>query len=127
MFEEELFITITGLSHYYGMTPIETGRWVALVKEPENPHDQDAILVAIPWIGTVGYVANSTHTVARGCFSAGRIYDRLPEECAAVVRFVTGSNVIAQVFPGKRLSAEQNISLVDQEVVSVKAWCFSRP
>ena len=122
MLEEELFITITGLAHYYGMTPVEIGRWVSVVKEPENAYDQDAIVVRMPLIGKIGYVANSVHTVTMGSLSAGRIYDHLPEECAAVIRFIAGSKVVAQVFPAKKLVPKWEASVVDQDVVTVKAW-----
>lgn len=126
MLEEDLFITITGLTHYYAMAPVEAGRWVSLVKEPENAYDQDAILVRMPLIGKIGYVANSVHTVARGSLSAGRIYDRLPEECAAIIRFIAGNKVIAQVFPAKKLIARYEPTLEDQDIVTVKAWRFSK-
>lgn len=41
--ETVYFITITGIDHYYGKTPFEIGRIAKLVKEPENPHDAEAI------------------------------------------------------------------------------------
>ena len=46
------FITITGIDHYYGKTPFEIGRIAKIAKEPENPHDPEAIRVELPVIGT---------------------------------------------------------------------------
>lgn len=92
-----MFVTITGINHYYGVKPFEIGRVVRLVKEPENGHDDDAIRVELPFIETVGYVANSTSTVYRGTYSAGRIYDKIEDATFAEVAFITHSSVIAAV------------------------------
>ncbi len=92
-----MFVTITGINHYYGVKPFEIGRVVRLVKEPENGHDDDAIRVELPFIETVGYVANSTNTVYRGTYSAGRIYDKIEDAAFAEVAFITHSSVIAAV------------------------------
>ena len=94
-----MFVTITGIHHYYGDKPFEIGRIVRLVKEPDNKHDDDAIRVELPFIETVGYVANSTSTVYRGTYSAGRIYDKIEDAAFAEVAFITHSSVIAAVLP----------------------------
>ena len=94
-----MFVTITGIHHYYGDKPFEIGRVVRLVKEPENGHDDDAIRVELPFIETIGYVANSTSTVYRGTYSAGRIYDKIEDAAFAEVAFITHSSVIAAVLP----------------------------
>ena len=78
-----MFVTITGIHHYYGDKPFEIGRVVRLVKEPDNKHDNDAIRVELPFIETVGCVANSTSTVYRGTYSAGRIYDKIEDAAFA--------------------------------------------
>ena len=90
-----MFITITGINHYYGAKPFEIG--LRLVKEPKNEYDGDAIRVELPFIETVGYVANSTSTVYRGTYSAGRIYDKIEDAAFAEVAFITHSSVIAAV------------------------------
>ena len=94
-----MFVTITGINHYYGVKPFEIGRVMRLVKEPDNKHDNDAIRVELPFIETVGYVANSTNTVYRGTYSAGRIYDKIEDAAFAEVAFITHSSVIAAVLP----------------------------
>lgn len=113
MFENELYITITGLNHYFNMKPFKVGSFVTLKKEPDNIHDDEAITVLAPLLGKVGYVANSPHTTARGTMSAGRLYEEIPDECAAVVRFMTSSKVIARVLPDKKLSVKIDVSLED--------------
>lgn len=45
-----MFVTITGINHYYGAKPFEIGRVVRLIKEPSNEHDGDAIRVELPFI-----------------------------------------------------------------------------
>ncbi|MGI6451295.1 MAG: HIRAN domain-containing protein [Desulfitobacteriia bacterium] len=70
-------MTITGTTHYYGMKPFEINRILLLVKEPDNEYDAEAIRAELPYIGKVGYVANSPSTMAKGTMSAGRLYDRI--------------------------------------------------
>lgn len=74
---KEQYITITGIKHYYGIIPFEIGRKVTCVKEPDNYYDQEAIRCQVKHIGTVGYVANSTYTVAVGTKSADGLHIRL--------------------------------------------------
>lgn len=95
----ELYVTITGFDNYFGKEVFEIGQTLIMVKEPGNKYDTEAIAVHGALIGKVGYVANSPYTTARGCLSAGRIYDFIEQECAAVVRFMTEKKVIARVFP----------------------------
>ncbi|SJZ48059.1 HIRAN domain-containing protein [Garciella nitratireducens] len=88
------FLTITGLNHYYGMKPIEIGKILTLVKDKNNKYDEEAIAVLLPYIGTIGYVANSPNTVVKGTSSAGRIYDIFEEEAYAQVLFATKESAI---------------------------------
>lgn len=93
----EIYITITGQNHYLGMKPFKVGRRVRLVKDTDNGYDSEAVRVELPYIDTIGYVANSTHTVYDGTQSAGRIYDRIGDVACAEVMFITHSGVIARV------------------------------
>ena len=97
MKEKQTYVTVTGQSYYLGMRPFGVGRVVRLSKEPENRYDAEAIRVQVPYLGTVGYVANSTATVFRGTESAGRIYDKIGAVCFAEVEFITGEGVIARL------------------------------
>ena len=90
-----VFITITGMKDYLGLKPYKVGRIVKLCKEHNNEFDETAIRVELPFIDTVGYVANSTSTVYKGTFSAGRLYDKIGEEAFAEIMFVTHSSAIA--------------------------------
>lgn len=94
---EEVFVTITGIDYYLGKKPFKVGRKVRLVKEEENTYDAEAIRVELPYIDTIGYVANSTHTVYDGTLSAGRVYEKIGEKAVAQVMFITHSAVIAKV------------------------------
>ncbi len=92
---ENIFITITGMNRYLGLKPFKVGRIVKLCKEKNNEYDETAIRVELPFIDTVGYVANSTNTVYKGTFSAGRLYDKIGDEAFAEIMFVTHSSAIA--------------------------------
>ena len=70
---KEQFITITGMAHYFEMTPFSVGKKINCVKEPGNPFDEEAIRCELKHIGKVGYVANSPYTVVTGTKSAGGI------------------------------------------------------
>ncbi len=99
---ENVFITITGINNYYGKTPFKIGGIVKISKEHNNRYDSEAICVELPMLYTVGYVANSVHTVYQGTHSAGRLYDKMGDYAYASVMFITHSSVIALV-----LSPEQ--------------------
>ncbi|WP_339278848.1 HIRAN domain-containing protein [Paenibacillus sp. FSL W8-1187] len=97
--EEKMHVTLTGMGHCYGASLLKPGLAVALVKEPDHPLDAEAIRVELPPLGKIGYVANSTHTVARGCLSAGRLYDRIGRSCLGTVRFVWKDAAIVELRP----------------------------
>ncbi len=94
---KEKFVTITGINHYLGTKPFKVNRMVKLIKEEKNDYDTEAIRVDMPYIDTVGYVANSPYTVFEGTFSAGRLYDIMDDTAFAQVLFITPAGVIAKV------------------------------
>ena len=57
---ENIFITVTGVNHYFGMKPFKVGKIFKIVKDEENFHDDEAIRAELPAIDTIGYVANSS-------------------------------------------------------------------
>ena len=59
---KNIFVTITGFQHYYGREPFQIGNLIRCAKEPGNPYDSDAIRAFLPYIGKVGYIANSPQT-----------------------------------------------------------------
>lgn len=105
--KDTVFITITGVSNYYGLRPFRRGLLFDLHKEPENAYDDEAIYAELPYIGKVGYVANSTNTVYQGTSSAGRIYDLFSDHAVGEVMFVTRSSVIARLVPADELEARE--------------------
>ena len=94
---KEMYITITGFNHYFGLAPFKPGRKLHCCKDISNPYDDEAIAVLLYDLGKVGYVANSVHTVAKGTMSAGRIYDRVESNFTAECMFVAGGYVICRV------------------------------
>ncbi|MCR4941262.1 MAG: HIRAN domain-containing protein [Campylobacter sp.] len=95
--KEQIYISITGLTHYYGKKPFAIGRVVRLKKEPNNEHDNEAINVSLPFIGKIGYVANSVNTTYLGTSSAGKIYDKIGKTAFAKIMFITHSSAIALI------------------------------
>jgi len=75
----------------------ETQALLKFEKEKMNDYDSGAIAVKMPYIDTVGYVANSPNTTFKGTYSAGRLYDSVGDFCYARVMFVTHSSVIALI------------------------------
>ena len=70
----ETMINITGTMFYHGMEPFAKGVILKLIREPDNPHDPDAIRVELEG-ETVGYVANNEHTLIENVKSASEIKD----------------------------------------------------
>lgn len=94
---EQFYLTITGTHAYYGLKPLAIDRIIHCIKEPENPYDAEAIRCELPYIGTVGYVANSPKTKVNGTLSAGRLYDSAPNDFYVIVKFTTTSRAIALI------------------------------
>ena len=99
---KELFFTVTGLKHYYGMTPFRPGKKIRCTKEPENPHDSEAIRCHKKHIGTIGYVANSVYTVIPGTRSAGSLGGHVKQKFTAEVLFLTEKGAICRVCEGQK-------------------------
>ena len=91
------YITITGCQHYFGSKILKVAQIVKLRKELDNQYDDEAIAVQLESVGKIGYVANSTYTVAHGTKSAGRIYDSFNDECHASICFIVKDTAIAIV------------------------------
>lgn len=118
--EKMYFVTITGISHYYGKKPFEVGRVIKLIKEPDNDYDPEAISAFLPFIDKIGYVANSTNTVYGGTISAGRLYDKIEDYAYGKVMFVTHSSVIALVLDKADVEDEEEDDEKNAASVSAK-------
>ncbi|ANE48660.1 DNA-binding protein [Paenibacillus swuensis] len=84
------------MQHHLGTGFVKPGQVIVLRKEPDNAFDQEAIKAEVTALGQIGYVANSPHTVPKGCKSAGRIYDTFEEHLSGVVRFVLKDTAIVE-------------------------------
>ena len=91
------YVTLTGLNYRFGTAPFQVGQKVTLVKEPENAYDCEAVSAELPGLGKVGYVANSTRTVAGNCCSAGRLYDKIGDTAVAKVKYILENAVVCKV------------------------------
>ncbi len=106
---KEKYVTITGFKNYSGLFPFRIGYLVRCEKEPDNAYDSEAIKCTMPVLGTVGYVANSSNTVAGGTMSAGRIYDKVGKKFYARVLFTTFTKVICRIEDGELSELKKEI------------------
>ena len=95
--QDKIYFTLTGTCFYFGQEFLEAGMEVTLKKEPDNKHDKEAIMVTMPGLGKIGYVANSPKTVLGESMSAGRLYDRIGDEAAGIVRYVLSDGVVCEL------------------------------
>ena len=94
---DKKYVTVTGTKYYYDTKPFKVGSIIMCKKDYDNEYDDEAIRAYLPFIGTVGYIANSTHTVAKGTSSAGKIYDSVDNVFAVRVLFVVYNTVICEI------------------------------
>ena len=108
---EPVLITINCMS-----LDLAVGDYVILEKAPNNHYDDEAIAVWLEEetildedsVGGIAYVANSTSTVARGTWSAGRIYDKIGKFGRAKVLFVLKGSAIAEIIDWEAEGWESN-------------------
>lgn len=112
---KDLYITITGMNHYYGLVPFKVGQKLTCKKEKNNPFDNEAIKVVIKPLGTVGYVANSPYTKATGTYSAGAIKNKVKKKFKVKVMFITSSKVICKVVDGFK---EKNNPYITETIIT---------
>ena len=87
---------------------MKLNRLVKLVKEPDNKYDTEAIACEMRHFGKIGYVANSTNTVVKGCMSSGRVFDKITDEYYAKLKFIHSNMTIAKI-----LTADEFIKEVE--------------
>ena len=90
----KIWFTLTGTNHYYGHAFLEKGMKIRLEKEPDNPHDREAIKVLLDGVGHIGYVANSPYTVIGESWSAGRLYDKIGNTAKSKIRLITDKGIL---------------------------------
>lgn len=93
---------LVGFNFFKSKAEINVGDEVTLVKEPDNDADNEAIKV-IKNYEQIAYVANSTNTVSNGCYSAGRLYDKIEDGTKAKIIIVDHKKeiIIGEVEEGK--------------------------
>ena len=94
--KKQIFVTINHLDEFNGLSNIKVGDILSLKKDIDNPYDDEAIAVYDDNDIKIGFIANSVCTVARGTYSAGRIYDKLNNN-KCIVKFIINDSVIALI------------------------------
>ena len=92
-----IYLTVTGLHHYYGDSFLEKEMILYLKKEKDNEYDKEAISVNLPGLWKIGYIANSPYTVLGESYSAGRLYDKISEEASGKAKFILDRGVICEL------------------------------
>lgn len=92
-----MYITLVGLERYAGSEILMPNMELVLKKDLDNKYDDEAVEVKTVNGATVGYVANSVCTVARGTHSSGYIYEKFNDETKCVVRFIFEDLAIAEL------------------------------
>ena len=113
-----MYITVIAFENMHGAKPLKLNGIVKLVKEPSNHYDTEAIACEMRHFGKIGYVANSTQSVVKGCMSAGRLYDKIADTYFAKIQFITGNTAIAKV-----LSSDEYIDEVENPESDVHHLC----
>ena len=78
--DKKICVTINHLDDFESQLFLKTGDILILKKDRNNQYDDEAIITYSMNGYKCGYVANSVHSVARGTYSAGRIYDLIEDE-----------------------------------------------
>ena len=86
--DKKIYITINHLDDFESQLFLKTESTLILKKDKNNIYDDEAIAAYTKDDCKCGYVANSVHSVARGTYSAGRVYDQIEDETECRVRFI---------------------------------------
>ncbi len=99
--DKSIYITINHLDEFMATMNLRVGDILTLRKDPDNIYDDEAILVYDKNDCKVGYVANSVTSVARGTYSAGRIFDHINDVNRSIVCFITDECAIGRILDDK--------------------------
>ena len=97
MQNDSIYITVNHLDDFNSTYMFRPGDILTLKKDPNNCYDDEAIAAYDKHGCKCGYVANSVSTVARGTYSAGRVYDKVSAEFSGLVGFVTEDLLIVEL------------------------------
>ena len=97
MQNDSIYITVNHLDDFNSTYMFRSGDILTLKKDPDNYYDDEAIVAYDKQRCKCGYVANSVSTVARGTYSAGRVYDKIPDEIDCEICFITEGLLIGRI------------------------------
>ena len=95
-----IYITVNHLDDFNTTYTFKPNDILKLKKDHNNCYDDEAITAYSKHNYKCGYVANSVCTVARGTYSAGRLFDKFEEEISCIVRFVAENFMICELMDG---------------------------
>lgn len=101
-----MYITVIAFKNMHDSKPLKLNGIIKLLKEPENKYDTEAIACEMRYFGKIGYVANSTDTVIRGCMSSGRVFDKINDEYYAKIKFIYHNLAIAKILTSDEFISE---------------------
>ncbi len=96
MKDKSVYITINHLNLFDSVSFLKPGDRLVLRKDRNNIYDDEAI-AAYRDKTKCGYVANSVHSVVRGTYSAGRVYDQIKDDAECIIRFMNQEMLICEI------------------------------
>ena len=95
-----IYITVNHLDDFNTCYTFKLYDVLRLKKDHNNCYDDEAITVYSKHNYKCGYVANSVCTVARGTYSAGRVFDKFEDEINCMIRFIAENFMICELIDG---------------------------
>ena len=112
---QRIFLTVNHLDDFSERADYRIGDVLSIKREDDNRQDDEAI-AAFNLDGVkCGYVANSVSTVARGTYSAGRLFDKIGAEAHCIIRFATKDALICELFQHVYKPHKHHISVINGE------------
>lgn len=105
---DNMYVTVITSNKLHSSDPLKLNGIIKLIKEPDNKYDTEAIACEMRYFGKIGYLANSTNTVVKGCMSSGRVYDKIEDEYYAKIKFIKDYIAIAKI-----LSSDEYIEEIE--------------
>lgn len=115
---EDVFVTVTGMKFQSPSKRVRPGDVVHFIKDVQNDYDEEAIAAFSEDKEQIGYIANSSRTVAKGTYSAGRVYDRFAIFAVGIVLFIVKDEAIVRMIHFQQPDEEAEV--VDRFSISIR-------
>lgn len=108
------YITITEFDEFYGLKPFGIGNILTCIKESSDPFDPKVMKVILPYIGTIGFVANTKESTIGGTTSASRIFHYVRKKFFVRVLFTCECGIICKL-------EDEDTDVIENEIIQQAA------